>query len=192
LKLRAETRRTPGVPEIRFAQSQELELLVAIDDDSAKLYATAGVAIDLPSTHPFIVDERRRWSESLQAGRTLLAMNESGDGVGFAVVDLLDGAAYLDQLSVRMSAMRRGVGTALVRAALALGHELGADAMWLTTYGHLPWNVPFYEKLGFVLMPEAEWGAGVLHHVEAQRESLPLPEERVAMRAPLPVASRRP
>ena len=63
--------------------------------------------------------------------------------------------------------------------------------MWLTTYGHLPWNVPFYEKMGFVVIPEAEWGAGVLHHVEAQRESLPLPESRVAMRAPLPVESGR-
>lgn len=174
--------------EIRFARNDELEVLFAIDDDSVKLYPTAGLVIDLPITHPFIVDERRRWAASLNAGRTLLAVSESGQGVGFAVVDLLDGAAYLDQLAVRMSAMRRGLGTRLVREALSLGQKLGADAMWLTTYGHLSWNRPFYERMGFAVMPEAAWGPGVLHHVEAQRESLPLPAERIAMRAPLPVA----
>jgi ribosomal protein S18 acetylase RimI-like enzyme len=176
------------VVEVRLARPDELKVLFEIDDDSGKLYRSAGVIIDLPVAHPFIADERRRWAESVSAGRTLFALDESGDAVGFAAVDVLDGAAYLDQLSVRMRAMRRGVGKRLVREACALGEKLGNEAIWLTTYGHLPWNRPFYERMGFVTMPEAEWSPGVLHHVEAQREALPLPEERVAMRARLPIA----
>lgn len=174
--------------EVRLARADELNVLFEIDDDSAKLYRTAGVVIDLPATHPFIADERRRWAASVSRGWTLLALDESGEAVGFAAVDVLDGAAYLDQLSVRMRAMRRGVGKRLIRQASALGEKLGNEVIWLTTYGHLPWNRPFYERLGFVTMPEAEWGPGVVHHVEAQREALPLPEERVAMRARLPIA----
>jgi GNAT superfamily N-acetyltransferase len=179
------------VVDVRLASRDELRVLFDIDDDSGQLYRTAGVVIDLPVTHPFIVDERARWTRSVEARRTLIA-EVAGKAVGFAAVDLVDGAAYLDQLSVRFGAMRKGVGRRLVVEAARLGESLGKHEIWLTTYGHLPWNRPFYERMGFEVVPEGEWGAGVRHHVDAQRESLPLPEERVAMRAPLPLRPREP
>jgi len=61
----------------------------------------------------------------------------------------------------------------------------GDTALWLTTYGHLAWNVPFYASEGFELVSESECGPGVRHHIEEQRRWLPLPEQRVAMRLSL-------
>ena len=45
--------------------------------------------------------------------------------------------------------MRRGIGSALVRASLAEAAALGARTMTLCTYADLAWNAPFYAALGF-------------------------------------------
>ena len=172
---------TPEDVIVRRAREADFYVMVEIDDDATRLYASAGVIIDLPVSHPFTVAERGRWLSSVRAGRSLLAV-KAENGVGFTAVDLLDGDPYLDQLSVRGDAMRRGIGRLLLRESFALAREIGGGAVWLTTYGDLPWNRPFYESEGFVVVPEHLCGEGVRDHLATQRAALPLPETRVAMR----------
>ena len=100
-----------------------------------------------------------------------------GEAVGFAAVATLDGDPYLDQLSVRRAAMRRGVGSRLLAHAVATS----GVPMWLTTYGHLPWNAPWYARRGFVLVDEDAWRPGVRGDIEQQRAVLPAPAQRVVM-----------
>ena len=61
----------------------------------------------------------------------------------------------------------------------------GQRALTLTTYRHLPFNRPFYERHGFQLLTAAELTPGLAHHLDEQRRYLPLPDERVAMSLPL-------
>ena len=72
-----------------------------------------------------------------------------GAPVAFAHVEVVEGFAYLAQLSVHPDAMRQGIGSALVRAAMREAWQLGFDRLSLTTYRDLPWNGPFYAGLGF-------------------------------------------
>ena len=44
---------------------------------------------------------------------------------------------------------RANVGTALLDASEQMARASGARSLWLTTYRHLPWNRPFYERAGF-------------------------------------------
>jgi GNAT superfamily N-acetyltransferase len=162
----------------------DLATLVAIDDDASRLYAQAGLHIDFPPEHPFAVAERASWRRSLELGRTFMAIDDAGAPLGFAALDLVDGAPYLDQLSVRLASMRRGFGRALLGRAIDWARDHGA-ALWLNTYDHLPWNRPFYEKEGFVVVPAVEWGPNMTAIVEDQRQVLPAPERRVVMRRPL-------
>lgn len=83
----------------------------------------------------------------------------AGTPVGFAHVLLLDDGwsprPHLEQVSVRLpDRARQGTGTALVRAAMAEARWLGHDDLTLCTYRDLPWNGPFYARLGFVEVPE--------------------------------------
>ncbi len=58
--------------------------------------------------------------------------------------------AHLEQLSVRLPEHgRRGVGTALVHAACEEARWAGHDSLTLCTYRDVPWNGPFYRRLGF-------------------------------------------
>jgi GNAT superfamily N-acetyltransferase len=153
-----------------------------IDDDAGFLFGEAGMDVDLPTIHPFSVAERERWRRSAALGRLFFARDDRGAPVGFVVFDVLDGAAYVDQLSVQKSAMRRGIGRALLHHAIEWAAPVGNGDLWLTTYGHLPWNRPFYESEGFVVVPEPECIAGVRAHLAEERSALPDPDQRVGMR----------
>jgi GNAT superfamily N-acetyltransferase len=165
----------PGAPD-------DLDAVVALDDDACRLYADAGLAVALPEDHPFTIAERLEWRRSLELGWTFVARDDAGTPVGFAACELVDGAPYLDQLSVRVTSMRRGVGRALLRRAVEWARAHG-DELWLTTYAHLPWNRPFYEREGFVVEPAC--GPDLAARLADQRRCLPAPEQRLAMRKPL-------
>ena len=163
---------------LRAARPDELRTLIAIDEDACELYARAGLRIDLPADHPFVLGETARWADAIANGLAHVAVDSDDRPVGFAAVCLVDGNPYLDQLAVRPSAMRRGIGSALLRHAIAWS---GDRTLWLTTYAHMAWNGPYYERNGFVRMPESACGPELLAILEEQRAALPEPGKRIAM-----------
>jgi GNAT superfamily N-acetyltransferase len=165
---------------IRPASPAEIDELCAIDDDACGLYAQAGLAVALGPEHPFSRAERACWTRAAAEGNAFLAVQPDRRSVGLLVMDLVDGAPYLEQLSVRTSAMRRGLGRRLLGYARAWA---GQRPLWLTTYAHLPWNRPFYESAGFVVVPASQCTPGMVAILEDQRRWLPAPDQRIAMRA---------
>ncbi len=170
---------------IRQALPSELEILKAIDDDATALYAEYGLFIELGDEHELVRAELARWLRSVELGRALLAVDDTGMGLGFAALGAVDGEPYLDQLAVRRIAMRRGIGKRLLARSAEVARAAGGSSIWLTTYDHLPFNRPFYERHGYRLVPEAAWGNDIRHHIEEQRRFLPAPTHRVAMRRSL-------
>lgn len=170
---------------VEIAAPGDVADAIRIDDDASLLYSEAGLALGLGSSDPFTLAEQDRWRRAATMQRLFFARDAGGTRVGIAIFDRLDGASYLDQLSVVRSAMRRGAGRFLLRHAIAWARAQGDPSLWLTTYSHLPWNRPFYESEGFVVVGEAGCGAGVRHHLDEERRWLPAPEARVAMRLSL-------
>jgi GNAT superfamily N-acetyltransferase len=160
----------------------DLDTLGEIDADAGIIFEKAGLFLDLPDTHEFPVAERRRWAECLIARTTLIAMDAECRPIGFVAVGRKDGDAYIAQLSVRQSCMRRGVGGALLEAAAEMSQSLGARALRITTYDHLPWNRPFYERHGFHVVPAHDCGPEMLAEYAMEKKWLPQPDQRVLMR----------
>ena len=81
---------------------------------------------------------------------------EDAQGIGgFLIAGNMDGTLYIDELSVARSHQRRGVGRTLIEAVLADAKLQGFPAATLTTDRELPWNAPYYARLGFrILAPE--------------------------------------
>lgn len=166
--------------ELRLAQERELARIVALDDQTAALFERAGLSFaHMSNEHPYVVREHATWLRALERGDGWIAM-VGGDVAGFMILDTLDGAPYLEQLSVALEFMRRGVGGTLLRHASSLCAAQGS--LWLTTYGHLPWNRPYYERFGFERVWEEQCGPQIRAMLDAQRAALPAPEHRVAMR----------
>jgi ribosomal protein S18 acetylase RimI-like enzyme len=82
-------------------------------------------------------------------GRAWVAVDDVGTVIGFALSWVVDGEGHLDELAVAPAHGRRGVGRALVDAVVAWTAAQGLQSVTLTTFRDVPWNGPYYEKLGF-------------------------------------------
>ena len=121
-------------------------------------------------------------SRHAAAGRAWVAVAPSSGVVGFVIVDIVDGAAHIEQVSVVPAHQGRGVGRALIDQVRRWAVENGLPALTLTTFNDVPWNRPLYEHLGFRVLAAEEIGPG-LRSVMATEAAHGLdPASRVAMR----------
>jgi ribosomal protein S18 acetylase RimI-like enzyme len=75
---------------------------------------------------------------------------------GYVMLGEVDGKAHLDQVTVDPAYGRRALGRVLIEHSVAVARVRGFPAMTLTTYAEVPWNAPYYARLGFrELRPEA-------------------------------------
>jgi GNAT superfamily N-acetyltransferase len=124
-------------PEIRLASPDEFDLLRQIEEEADELFMSVGIG-------PFANSDEENHLP------TAAALFVSGrPAVGFASVEIVDGLAHLWQLSVLPRAGGQGRGRALVEAVCDWAISNGYPAVTLTTFRDVPWNGPFYARLGF-------------------------------------------
>lgn len=74
--------------------------------------------------------------------------------VGFAHVELREpDSVHLEEVDVHPLHGRRGLGTRLMHAVCEWAGERGYRSVTLTTFRDVPWNMPFYMRLGFEEIP---------------------------------------
>lgn len=159
-------------PGIREADPSEWDLLREIEDTGDAMFAEFGIG-------PFADLEE---DNHLATAAVVLVAGRPAQG--FACVDAVDGAAHLWQLSVVPSLGRRGTGTALVGAVCDWASSNGYPAVTLTTFRDVPWNAPFYSRLGFRVLDDLPPGLQAIrdHEREIGDDSF---GPRVAMRKEL-------
>jgi GNAT superfamily N-acetyltransferase len=140
------------VPTVRPADEADLPLLHEIGDRADAVFRVAGYA--LPAVN-------------LPARPTVAVFVVGSPPVGFVQVGEADGNAHIDEVSVLPGQMRRGIGTQLVLAACGWAATNGYEAVTLTTFADVPWNGPFYARLGFVEIDDI--GPDVAERREAER-----------------------
>jgi ribosomal protein S18 acetylase RimI-like enzyme len=86
---------------------------------------------------------------------TWVASLSSGELAGYAVAGPLAGHFHLRELSVDPAFGRRGIGTSLVETVIEASRERGFPGVTLTTFRDVPFNAPFYARLGFEELPLA-------------------------------------
>lgn len=122
---------------------------------------------------------REAWNE----GRLWVALSPAGLPVGFAVAGTCDGDAFLIELDVHPAHQCLGLGRALVARVAQWARTAGYAALALTTFASLPWNAPFYARLGFQALVPGACGPALAERLAAEAR-LGL-RERVAMRLSL-------
>jgi len=116
-------------------------------------------------------------------GRLWVALDPAGGPIGFALAGTDDDTAHLLELAVHPDHGRRGVGRQLVEVVVAWARDRGRRAVVLTTFAEVPWNAPFYERLGFRRLEATELSPTLARTLrEEEAEGL---HGRVAMRLDL-------
>ena len=141
-------------PLVRISREVDLPLIGVVEKSSDAQFGAAGMSLvaDMPLPDP------GTYLDAHRAGRLLTASSPAGELVGFVRIEVLDAVAHVEQVSVHPDHQRQGVGSALLGAAERWAVAHGHDRMTLTTFQHVAWNGPFYTRLGWVVLPEHEWG----------------------------------
>ena len=96
-----------------------------------------------------------------QAGRAWVAVDDHDEPVGFVVADVIDGAAHIEQVSVHPAHARQRIGAMLLDHVADWAARQGLAALTLITFRGVPWNAPYYERLGFRELAPAELTPGL-------------------------------
>ena len=162
---------------IRPALEHELPLLPELERRAGRRFAHFEELAGLPED----LSPLEELEEAHQAGRVWVAAADSGELVGFAYAAVIDGCCHLEELDVLPEYGRLGIGTALVRAVREHANRAGHRGVTLTTFRDVPWNAPFYRRLGFVVVDPEDLTPGLAAAVaDEARRGLPV-ELRVAM-----------
>ncbi|MNL17323.1 Acetyltransferase (GNAT) family protein [compost metagenome] len=123
-------------------------------------------------------------------GTAWVAQAGSGELRGFVSAEAFGDELHIWELAVEAGCQQMGIGRRLVQKACQHASGHGLSAVTLTTFRDLPWNAPWYARLGFGQV-EAAHGSRLALVLEAEaRHGLPM-ERRVALRLPVSPAKKR-
>jgi GNAT superfamily N-acetyltransferase len=171
--------------KIRSARAEELPLLAQIERSAAALFLNTPyvfLANDEPLSLDFV-------QQRFQVGQVWVAIvgkvspeeNPKDILVGFAITREVDDTIYLQEMDVDPAYGRRGLGSALIETVCDWAKLLGYDTISLSTFRDLPWNAPFYSKLGFRILDESKLTIG-FQQIRLQELEAGLPiSDRVIM-----------
>ncbi len=120
-----------------------------------------------------------------RAGRSWVATDQEDHVVGYVVVEVVDGCAHIEQVSVEPGHQGQGLGRALIDEVESWAAGEGLEAITLTTFAEVPWNRPLYEHLGFRVFGEEELSPGLRALRDDEAAHGLDPELRVCMRKPV-------
>lgn len=132
--------------QIRLAQPQDIAQLIAVEQSAAQLFLQQP-AWRFIAEGPVMTAEQH--ADFIQRQHTWLAENAAGEVAGFIAAVPGQQDWHIAELSVAAHCQRQGIGRRLIVEVAAQAALLGAQRLTLTTFIDVPWNAPYYQRLGF-------------------------------------------
>jgi GNAT superfamily N-acetyltransferase len=158
-----------GARTVRPAVPAEYTRLREIELEADLLYGTIGIG-------PFPEDDVH---DRLSQVDVVFAAGDPP--VGFVSVEVVDGYAHIDQLSVLTGHGGQGTGRALLDEVVRWARRVELAGVTLTTFRDVPWNAPFYRRVGFAVVDDPPPGLAAVRDAE-RAEGFDGFGPRVAMR----------
>lgn len=146
---------TGGV--IRKARLEDVARLRDIETAAGEAFRTLGMHA-IADDDPPSVQELSRY---VAAGTCWVSTAAEQQPVAYILVDQVDSNAHIAQVTVHPLYARHGIGSALIDEVASWAAPQRFEALTLTTFRDVPWNRPYYERLGFTVVPERLWAAGI-------------------------------
>jgi GNAT superfamily N-acetyltransferase len=164
--------------DVRPVRPGEFALLRDVERDAGQRFRTVGlevIADNEPTSEAFIAAIGSH-------GVALCAVDDNDEPVGFVLAGRLDQALHVYELSVATVWGGQGIGRRLMSEVTDRARGLGVASLTLATFRDVPWNRPFYERLGFAEVHPPDWTPAFhLLHAAERLAGLPI-ERRLFMR----------
>jgi GNAT superfamily N-acetyltransferase len=137
---------------IRSTRPSDLRVIQRIELAAGELFRDIGM--------PDIADHPVPAVEILtsyhRAGHAWVAVDGHDRPVAFILIKRVDDAAHIEQVSVHPAHAHRRVGRDLIEHVDGWAARRGLPALTLTTFREVPWNGPYYQRLGFVTLASSD------------------------------------
>lgn len=130
---------------LRLARPGDAELMPAIESAASVRFADDPDLVGLDFDDVWEPPELLRL---IRKGHCLVS-HVSEEMVAFLVTEPFGRELHIWEMDVLPAHQGHGIGAGLVRAAQVDARNSGFRALTLTTFRDLPWNGPFYTRLGF-------------------------------------------
>ena len=172
--------------QIRLAQASDIEHLPAIERAATQRYGTYLPKLGLTPDRLVDVVSTNFLRQALAQKHLWVAVGGGQNVlVGFVVVDRLPAEYFVIELDVLPDYGRQGIGSALMRQVMANARSKGLTKVTLTTFRHIPWTIPFYQRLGFKIIVPADYTSEIRAIVDHETRHGFNRQVRVVMQCPI-------
>lgn len=163
---------------IRLSRHSDIERLEQVERSAAQKFKDFLKLGQEFSEHTLPVSILMAAHES----QTLWIAADNNDlAIGFLAATPLDGNLHIHELSVARDWQGKGLGRDLIDGIKTHSRQNNIPKVTLTTDKLIPWNKPFYEKLGFVEIPLSNCGDELGAILIRDKSHSPVPDNRIAM-----------
>lgn len=131
--------------EIRPAAFVDLPRLQQIERAAGEMFRTVGMP-EIADDAPPSIEELQRYA---YAGLAWVVTTGPHPPEAYLLAERLDDALHIEQVSVDPKYARLGRGRELIDQAARVAADLSCTGLTLTTFVKVPWNAPYYRRLGF-------------------------------------------
>jgi GNAT superfamily N-acetyltransferase len=140
----------------RAARDSDIALLADIEREAAQAFLPFEHVTGLNAAqleHTVEIETLR----TAQAAQLLWVVTFDDTPVGFSVLVQHGAHLHVHEIDIHPAHARRGLGKMLLDRASQVSRDLQCTALTLTTYRDVPWNAPYYARLGFRELRPDEW-----------------------------------
>ena len=141
---------------IRAATEDDVADLQSVERAANQMFREVGMeaVADYPAT------SAAELSTLIGDGRAWVVVDDRDRPVACLFFAVVDGCAHVEQVSVHPDHAGRGLGKLLLARVVELARGRGLAALTLTTFRDVPWNAPYYRRLGFEVLADDELTPG--------------------------------
>ena len=130
---------------LRLARPGDAEQMPAIEARAGRLFDTIEGLAGLSDRHTVAVERLQRY---IRKGHCLV-VHVGERMAGWLASEPFGRELHIWEFNVDPDFQQQGIGAGLLRACLIDAANSGFKAVTLTTFRDVPWNAPFYRRLGF-------------------------------------------
>lgn len=162
---------------LRLARPDDADAMPAIERAAAELFRSDP---DLAGSDFDDVWEPDELRPLIRKGHCLV-VHVGDELAGFLASEPFRRELHIHEMSVDPRFQQRGIGAGLLRACAVDARNCGFAALTLTTFRDVPWNGPFYARMGFAEVTDLASHSRLAAALEEEaRRGLPR-ERRCAM-----------
>ncbi|HYS64781.1 MAG TPA: GNAT family N-acetyltransferase [Paraburkholderia sp.] len=147
----------------RLAAPHDASVIRTIEFEAGLRFVSVGMTgiADAPPMALELVERK------IAAREIIVAVDADETCVGFVMFEPQPTRFYVQELDVLTSHAGRRIGAALIEQVAQLARAQRVMQLTLSTYREVPWNAPYYRRLGFRDIEEAGLDAALIARREA-------------------------